>query len=223
MTTADHVADAGKKVELPPGQEIVGGKVYLRNQKGGLDPIELVKQQHQLEDALVRSLFTSAEVLGAAIAAFKLRAYGDVDAFLALLEEVYKSKAGGEKGNLTLASYDGLFRIQVQVSDTLEFGPELQVAKQLLDEVVRNRSKGADPVLVGMVTNAFKTDKAGQISKAAMFALLRYEIDDEDWQAAMTALRDSIRTLGSRRYIRFHHRPSVQAAWRHLSLDIANA
>jgi len=51
--------------------------------------------------------------------------------------------------------------------------------------------------------------------------LLRVGIEDARWQQAMAAIRDSIRVIGSKTYIRFYERPSPDAAWRAVTIDLA--
>lgn len=209
--------------ELPAGQEELGGQIYMRDAKGSLVPLELVKPQHRLQDETVRRLFDKAGELAAAIAAFKALAFADVDALQQLLEQQYKAKAGGAKGNLTLFSFDGLMRIQVQVADLIKFGPELQAARSLIDECFAEWIEGARAELRAIVLDAFKPDKEGQLRAGALLSLRRYDIADERWQRAMTAIAESVQVIGSKRYIRFSLRRSTDDAWTGVSLDIATA
>jgi hypothetical protein len=39
----------------------------------------------------------------------------------------------------------------------------------------------------------------------------------------MDAIRDSIRVIGSRTYIRFYDRPTPDAAWQAVTIDMASA
>lgn len=208
---------------LPPGQEELGGQVYMRDAKGSLVPLELVKPQHRVQDEAVRRLFDQAHALAAQIAAFKASAFGDVDALLALLDERYGAKVGGAKGNVTLFSFDGLQRIQVQVADLVKFGPELQAARALIDECFAEWIEGARAELRAIVLDAFKPDKEGQLRAGALLGLRRYDIDDERWQRAMTAIADSTVVIGSKRYVRFSYRATPKAPWANVSLDIATA
>uniref|UniRef100_UPI002269DA48 DUF3164 family protein n=1 Tax=unclassified Sphingomonas TaxID=196159 RepID=UPI002269DA48 len=72
-----------------------------------------------------------------------------------------------------------------------------------------------------LVDRVFAVDKEGQISHAGLFMLLRVEIHDERWKRAMDAIRDSMRVIGSRTYIRFYDRQAHDAPWRGVPLDIA--
>lgn len=206
---------------LPPGVVDVAGDLYMKDHKGTLVPIEVVRPQHKLEDQTVRMLFKAAEDLHLAMAAFKEAAFSDIDAFVDQLAAQYDAKAGGDKGNMTLQTYDGLLKVQVQVADRIAFGAELQVAKQLVDECLKEWSVGSKPQLRAMIANAFRVDKEGRISPAALLPLLRLDFTDERWVQAMSAIRDSIRVVGSCRYLRFYRRGKGVDRFEPLSLDMA--
>jgi hypothetical protein len=113
----------------------VGDKNYLTDAKGSLVPVELVKPQHRLEDETVRKIIGFARELSAQIARFRGHTMTDLGEFDALLEQEYGGRPrGGVKGNRTYQSFDGLLKVQVQVADMVDFGPELQIAKGLIDE-----------------------------------------------------------------------------------------
>ena len=51
--------------------------------------------------------------------------------------------------------------------------------------------------------------------------LLRLEITDERWTRAMAAIRDAIRVVGSRTYVRVSRRDRPDAAWQPISIDLS--
>jgi hypothetical protein len=201
----------------------VGGSWYLRDAKGSLVPIGMVKAEDLLMDELVRAELAKARWLSAALAGFKQHAFDQVGEYQALLAQEYDTTIGGKRGNITLTSFDGCAKIQVAVADLIELGPELQIAKQLIDECLREWSADSRDEIRALVDRVFAVDKEGQISHAGLFMLLRVAIPDDRWQRAMKAIRDSMRVIGSRSYVRFYHRPAPDAAWQGVSLDLASA
>ncbi len=201
----------------------VAGAWYLRDAKSSLVPIVAVKPMDLLIDELVRAKLAEARAVSATITAFKQGTFEGVGELQALLAQQYDAAIGGKKGNITLSTYDGCAKIQVAVADQLEFGPELQVAKSLIDDCVREWSADSRVEIRALIDRVFSVDKEGQISHAGLFMLLRVEIQDDRWQRAMEAIRDSIRIIGSRTYLRFYDRPTPDGAWRGVSLDIASA
>jgi hypothetical protein len=208
---------------LPAGREEIGGKIYMKNAKGGLDPEETVKPADQLQDGLVRKIVAAALPLEAQIAAFKQDSFDDVDGYIALLAQLYGTKPRGTKGNLQLTSYDGLLRVNIAVADNIEFGPELQIAKQLFDECVMEWAEGGHANIRALITRAFNTDKQGKVNRAELLSLTRVDIVDERWQRAVQAIRDSQRVVGAKRYVRVQTRPSIDAGWTAVTLDVAGA
>ena len=208
---------------LHPAAIDVAGKPYLRDAKGSLVPIEAVKPTDLLMDESVRAILADAREVSAAIAAFKARTYERVGALQALLAQEYDTRIGGTKGNITLVTFDGCEKTQVQVSDQLEFGPELQAAKTLIDECLTEWSNGSGVELRALVNRVFQVNKEGQINRAELFMLLRVQIEDGRWQRAMEAINDSIRVIGSRQYVRFYDRPAPDAGWRAVTIDLAAA
>lgn len=211
---------------VPPGAVEISGKTYVRDAKGGLQPIELVRPQDMLRDQLVRELFDEALKVNTALKAFKAKAGGDIQGFLDLVDQLYGAKArpGGDKGNVTLQTIDGLVRVQIQVSDLIRFeDAPLQACKKLVDECLAEWSADTGAELRAIVMNAFRVDKSGEINRGALLGLLRLEIQDPRWLEAMKALKDSIQPDSTKTYIRVHHRPTPDGVFVGVSLDAATA
>lgn len=208
---------------IPDGRQFVNGAEYMQDAKGALVPVNLIKPQHLLQDEVVRKIIGHAIALSAQVARFKAHTFDDIGGFEALLEQEYGSTIGGAKGNKTLMTHDGLFKVQVQVADYIDFGPELQTAKGLIDECLNEWAAGARDELRAIVTRAFNTDKPGQINRSEVFMLLRLNIEDARWQRAMTAIRDAMRVVGSKTYVRCYRRPNQEAPWEAVSIDLAKA
>ncbi|MGO4735949.1 DUF3164 family protein [Bosea sp. 2KB_26] len=208
---------------IPSGAIEIDGKPYMRNAKGALMPAELVKAADKLEDETVRKVLAFALDLSAQIARFKAHTFADLNAFQSLLEQEYGARAGGEKGNVTFQSYDGLMKVQVQIADLIEFGPQLQEAKKLIDECLVEWGAESRPEIRAIVTQAFNVEKAGQINKAELFSLLRMDIADERWKRGMDAIRDAIRVTGTKEYVRFYRRSNPQGKFVAVPIDLAAA
>lgn len=205
------------------GIVLVNGREYMTNAKGGLDPVGAVKDQYKLEDQTVRKCIGFAKELSAQVSRFAGHTAGDLTALDQLLAEKYGVTIGGKKGNRTYTTYDGLQRIQVQVSDQITFGPELQIAKTLIDACLTEWSAESRPEIQAIVTRAFNTDREGQVNRSDVFMLLRLEIEDERWQRAMEAIRDAIRVTGTKEYVRFYERADLTSPWRAITIDLAKA
>ncbi|WP_457798129.1 DUF3164 family protein [Methylocystis sp. S23] len=202
---------------------MINGKPHRLDARGAYVPEAAIKPMDLLIDEQVRKIMGFALDLNGRIARFRGHTFDDIGSLQALIDQEYGAKLGGKKGNLTLTTFDGLMKVQVQVQDQLDFGPELQSAKKIVDECLIEWSAESRDELRALVTRAFQVDKEGKINRADIFTLLRVEIEDERWQRAMGAVRDSIRIIGSRTYVRFFERDAPDADWRSVTIDLANA
>lgn len=208
---------------VPTGRKTVDDVEYMENADGGLTPLSLVRPMDQLLDDLVRREIGFFIALSEQIGRFKSHLFDNLGAAEALLAEKYGAKVGGPKGNKTLMSFDGLFMLKVQVADNIVFGPELQVAKALVDECLNEWAAGSRDEIRAIVTRAFNTDREGQINRSEIFMLLRLDIGDERWKRAMEAIRDAMRVVGSKTYVRAFRRVSSDAPWTAITVDLAKA
>lgn len=205
------------------GEVMVNGKPYMPDAKGNLVPVETIRPADRLEDETVRKIMAYADELSAQISRFRGHTMTDLGEFDALLAQEYGTTKGGPKGNRTYQTFDGLMKVSVQVSEFIDFGPQLQVAKKLLDECLIEWAANSRPEIRAIITRAFNTDKEGKVNRAEIFMLLHLEIEDPRWQEAMRAIRDAMRVTGSKEYVRFYRRASVTDRWEAVTIDLAKA
>jgi len=215
--------DQTNAIAIDDGVISLEGKSYMKDARGALVPVELIKPQHKLEDETVRKIMNFAFQLNGQISRFRGHTITDLGVFDTLLAQEYQVKSRGKKGNRTYTTFDGLMKVVVQVQDTIEFGPTIQQAKVLIDECLNEWAADARPEIRAIVTRAFNTDKEGKINRSDIFMLLRLDIDDSRWNEAMRAIRDAMRVASSKEYIRFYSRDKTEDAWEPVTLDMARA
>ena len=198
---------------IPPG--------YWQDASGNLIPESKVKDIDKLRHQVVTDLCHMAKQRRDGLAEFKAKAMQEVAALVATSMEQYGVKTGGEKGNVTLTSFDGKFKLVRQMQDRLVFGEQLLAAKALIDECVQAWSKDANDNIRALVNHAFQTDKEGKINTGRVLGLRRLDIRDEKWQMAMKAISESLQVVGSKEYIRFYERIGSSDQYQPISLDIA--
>ncbi len=197
---------------------------YSRDAKGHLVPERLIAAHTALEDVTVRTIAAYALELHRQVHRFIGHCYDDLAAMDDLIAEKYGLKRrGGAKGNRTYTSFDGCMRVVVQVQDRISFGPELQAARELVEQCIADWSEGARDEIKLLAHRAFDTDREGNVSREKVFALRRLEIDDERWRGAQAAITDAIRVIGSASYIRFYVRPAPQHKWTGITVDMTGA
>ncbi len=194
---------------------------YWRDGEGRLIPENMVKPIDKARDDLVRELVGKAKAASAILADFKTKAFGDIGAFVEMSGEQYGVKLGGVKGNVTLLSFDGRFKIVRQIQEHLVFDERLQAAKQLIDECIQTWTEGSRDEIKALINDAFQVNKEGKINTARVLGLKRLNINDEKWLRAMQAIADSVQVAGSKPYIRIYERIGDTDQYQPISLDVA--
>uniref|UniRef100_UPI003F4C935A DUF3164 family protein n=1 Tax=Brachyspira catarrhinii TaxID=2528966 RepID=UPI003F4C935A len=192
---------------------------FMKNAQGAFIPIENVKPVDKLRDDLVKNLMSKTKEVQKIIEDHRNICWEDIKAFLEISASEHNVKYGGEKGNITLLSYDGKYKVVIANQDYISFNEKLQIAKDLIDECIRKWAKGADKNLLALVNDAFKVDKQGKISTEKILGLRRLEINDFTWNEAMKAITESITVEDSKRYIRFYERRDKDGKYEHISLS----
>ncbi|MHB9021331.1 MAG: DUF3164 family protein [Halothiobacillus sp.] len=195
---------------------------YMQNATGHLVPIDQVREQDKLRDFTVRELVQQAIEINIRLATFKARALEEIADLIQIAADRYEITIGGRKGNVSLTSYDGRYKVQRHMADQISFTEELEAAKELIIECIDRWSEGANPHIRALIDRAFRTDTKGQIKTAAVLELLRLEIDDNQWQRAMEALKDSIQTTGTAVYVRVYERIGASDKYQQITLDLAS-
>jgi hypothetical protein len=167
----------------------------------------------------VRQIVEKALKVSGVLADFNKNAQEEIEAFVELLAEKYGAKEGGRKGNITVISFDGKYRIVRAVSDRLEFDERLQAAKALIDECIKEWTEGSRSEIRALIDSAFQVDKAGRINAKRILGLRRLNIHDQKWQRAMEAISDSLQVTGSRTYLRIYERDDL-GGYRQLAMDM---
>lgn len=196
---------------------------FMKNQAGHLVPVSTIRPIDIERDKLVAEIVTQARTLNSHIANFKVRTFGDIAAFVELSAEQYGAKVGGQKGNVTLMSFDGRFKVLRAIAEHIGFDERLQAAKALIDECITDWSQGSRPEIQVLVNDAFQVDQAGNINTGRVLGLRRLQITDERWQRAMQAISEAIQVTGSKSYIRVYERVGETDEFKPIPLDVAAA
>jgi Protein of unknown function (DUF3164) len=196
-------------------------KGYWKDAVGNLVPDAKVKDIDKLRDRTVRDMCKAAKKASEDLLGFKLAAMEAVEQFVNESLAAYDVKHGGKKGNITLVSFDGQYKVVRAMQDNIIFDERLQAAKALIDECIRRWSKGSNDNIKVLVNNAFQVDKAGNISTSRVLGLRSLRIDDAQWLQAMAAIGDSITVASTKPYIRFYEVDAHSGDYVPISLDVA--
>lgn len=194
---------------------------HMRNSLGHLVPVDMINDIDKARDELVQEIIGDAQRLREQMAAFKIRVMGDLSAFVDLSAEKYGVKMGGKKGNTTFSSFDGRYKIRIDINECITFDERLQIAKKLVDECIHKWAEGSGAEIRALVEHAFQTDKEGKISVGRVLGLTRLKIEDEQWKSAMQAVHDSMQVAGTTTYMRIYRRIGDGERYEQVSMDFS--
>ena len=181
---------------------------YWKNASGALIPVSKIKPVDKARHQLVTDIAGRAKAMHALLADFKTEVMTELEAFVASSAADYGVTMRGAvgKGNITLTSFDGRYKVERQVADRIAFDERLQVAKTIIDECVHRWGKGANHNIQALVNHAFRVDKTGNVSVGGVLSLRQVSIQDPQWDLAMQAIADSMQAVSSVQYVRFYER-----------------
>lgn len=198
---------------IPPG--------YWEDANGAFVPVAKIKPIDKDRHQVVSDLVEQAKAESSRLMAFKTTAMHAVNEFVERSLAAYDVRHGGKKGNVTLVSFDGRYKVIRQMQEAITFDERLQAAKALIDECIQEWSKGSKAEIKALVNNAFQVDQQGKISTGRVLGLRRLDITDEKWQRAMQAIGDSMKVASTKPYIRFYERDDSSGDYFPISLDVA--
>jgi hypothetical protein len=212
----------GKKVAgaVLRKQPVSAEQKFMTDSMGRQVPENLVKGIDKQRDFVVRNIAARAQEMKKVLVEFKEDIRVDINAFVELSAGEYGVKLGGKKGNISLLSYDGKYKLLVSMNDNITFDERLQVARELIGKCIEKWSDGARSEIRVLVNDAFQVDKTGKISTARVLGLRRLDIQDKEWKKAMTAITESVQVTGTKQYLRIYERDD-KGEYQMIPLDVA--
>ncbi|WP_205409110.1 DUF3164 family protein [Vibrio gazogenes] len=190
------------------------------NSLGHQVPESQIKDIDKLRDEVVMGIVAKAKEAQTMMAQFKGEAMAEVADFVDLSSAEFDVKYGGTKGNVTLLSFDGKYKVQRSIGEHRVFDERIQAAKAKIDECITRWSEGSNDHIKALVELSFRVNKQGHIDVNQVLSLRQLNIDDPDWLEAMDAIADSMRVVGKTPYLRIYERQG-DGQYKQIALDIA--
>ena len=191
-----------------------------RNPIGHFVPDAMVTDAETLREELVIDLCDEALVLNLKLKKFKERGFSEIAAFVEINAERFDMKVGGEKGGVTLRSFNGQWKVERSIQAFLALDNNINIAKALIDECLMEWTDRDEMKTV--IEHIFNVGSEGKLRTDLVLSLLRWDIKDAKWVRAMDALRQSINVACSRAYLRIYRRVGDTNKWQAITLDIAS-
>lgn len=195
---------------------------YMENSLGHLIPKSTVSDIDKLRDQTVRKIIDDVFKMSLSLKCFKKHIREEIETFTDISASKYGKTWSGKKGNFTLTSFDGMYRIVVAIDENIFFDERLQVARDIIGECIMKWGQGSRDEIMVLVNDAFQVDKAGKINTNRVLGLRRLDIDDPDWKKAMQAITDSVQVTGSKQYIRFYEKNGETGKYIQIPLDVSS-
>lgn len=193
---------------------------FRANAQGHLVPLSQIKEIDLLRDDVVMNIVEAAKKTQTALIEFKSLSMAQVADFVDLSAQEFDVRYGGTKGNVTLLSFDGKYKVQRSIGEHRVFDERIQAAKAKIDDCIKRWSEGSSDQIKALVDLAFRVDKQGNIDVNQVLSLRQLNIDDSEWIEAMDAIADSIKVVGKTPYLRVYERQG-DGQYKQIALDIA--
>lgn len=192
----------------------------MRDNNGNDVPLKYVSSYDRARDAATRRIhrrFVQARKLLEAIVSESIV---ELDKLATLKESL------GDKGNFSTTSFDGLIRVSIRQRYNIFLDERVVKARELMlgyvNRLLSRVGDGDAKALRLIVSEAFKANGQGFLSTSRIFSLLRMEINDPDWHQAKEILQESIKPQKGKQYLACEVRPTMQADFSNIRLDIAD-
>ena len=192
----------------------------MRDSNGNDIPLKYVSKYDKAKDRAVRRILARFQKTRSMLEDVVSETIGELNALAATKESV------GAKGNFSARSFDGLIQVSIRQQYNILLDERVVQARELMlgyIEGVLERVGGNDAQALRLiVSEAFKANAQGFLSTGKIMSLLRMEIDNADWREAKRILQDSIKPQKGKQYLACEVRPSTQADFHPIRLDIAD-
>ena len=197
----------------------IDGVVFREDSRGAWMPESSIKPQDILKDDLVESAADKIVDMRDKMKQLNQEIKDEIRAYIELIGEKYGVKLKGNKGNITLTSYDGKTRIVISISESIYLDENVIAAKELIDEYLEDEIKDASFDIKQLVTSAFRV-KQGVLDVRSILKLRSLRIDDERWKKAMDIIADSIVVKSSKSCLRLY-KQNAEGTMEYVPLDFA--
>ena len=99
--------------------------VTVMNGRGKEVPVEMVRKDHLKRDKIVARIFDEAIILQKRMANHKAKVFNLIGAYQVYWKKFNKAEKVADLNNLTLSSYNNLFRVIVKTNDIIQLDDKI--------------------------------------------------------------------------------------------------
>lgn len=177
---------------------------YMKNRAGHLVPVANISEIETFRHDFVVEMVERAKGLNATLAYFKASVMEGMADLTKLSAANHGVKLGGEKGNITLTSFDGQYKVVLAMAGVPQVDERIQVVKAMLNNCLTRFSDGGSKEIKALMESAFKTNNAGMISIYRLRWLRAAKIEDDEWKDGIRLLDELLLPVLSKAYVRVY-------------------
>jgi len=166
-------------------------------------PLRMVRPEILKQDTVIRHTMDRVKSLHNRIKSDKEKLFQELEGYLEFMAEKHGLHW---KGNAILLSFDEQYKVEIRFKERIQFGVELQLAKQKIDECLKAWTTDSNINLRAIINEAFQVDKKGEIAKYRILGLRKYNIKDTTWKEAMELIDQAINVTSTKQYVAFYER-----------------
>lgn len=178
-----------------------------QDETGRMIPKKYITPYIRLKERTAGNMLKQAKTINSELARFKeLMKVSCTEVYEKAKEEMNAQKL--TKGNFTYFNFDRSIKIEVSISERIDFDDlTIQACKSKLDEFINDNLDSKQEFLKDLVMDAFSTTK-GKLDAKKVMNLMRYrsKINNKLFQEALNLLEESIRRPDSKTYFRIWER-----------------
>jgi hypothetical protein len=186
-------------------------------------PQRFIEKTVKRRERAIDKMFGGAENISSRMLQLKLKVVKTFDDYLNYLaEQNDASWMSNSKGNISLTNFDHTRQVVRKNATRIEYDENINLAKQVADDFLREQSKGAPANLRVLVNEAFEVDKKGRVSPDRIEWLARIQIKHAKWQKFQELVAKSRAIAGSKVYYTLRHRETATDEWQTIKLAFGN-
>jgi hypothetical protein len=186
--------------------------------KGRMIPCEYIPQNELNKSKILEWLFALAMKMHEELAMFKTAANNEVQSYL---DHIAAEYGQNYTGNCMISNFSDTQRIVFKQTTKMVANETINVAIKSVDDCIKSWSEGINESLIAIINDALRVDTYGKRDLKQMMRLFTLEIDDPNWRRAMEALKASIKTVESKKYMYFEYRDDEAGDWKSIKLDFS--
>lgn len=163
-------------------------------------PVQYIGDYEKKKERVLATCLTKANSVSKTLKELKSLMFSKADDLYAEMLEIKNIDAVKRKGNYTIFSFDKSVKLEITISNRLEFDDRINLAQEKLNEFIALKTEGIDHDITELINNAFKTTK-GKLDSKRIISLFSLKITHPIWNEAMELIKESMSTNHSARYV----------------------